>query len=80
MINKTEYLITAQERIKDLESEEGPKMKGTNKFKYLVLIIPKKGTTQGEIKNRLVQTEPLSIAESNFMGLIIQTNLTFNSG
>lgn len=40
-INKTKYLTKAQEKINDLATEERREMEGTDKFKYLGLIISK---------------------------------------
>ncbi|CAG9836480.1 unnamed protein product [Diabrotica balteata] len=55
-LKKTEYLITENTKIKQLEIEEGKQIKGTNKYQYLGFIILNKRTTEEDIKNRPGQT------------------------
>lgn len=58
-INKTEdsleYLTTAQETIRNLVTENGQEIKGTDKFKYLGFIIPKKLPKKNQEYNRADQ-------------------------
>lgn len=54
---KTEHPSTLEEVIKNLHIDDNVKIKGKNKYKYLGFIIPKKATTEEEIKQRLGKQE-----------------------
>ena len=54
-IKKTEYLAIRDEEATDLEVDENVKIRGKYKFKYLGFTPSKQGTTEEEIKSRLLQ-------------------------